>query len=132
MLAWVPYHKPPPSILPVNHWIAPSRSNSSRQYRSRSHARPLAPNKKQFSCRTPGRVSSFYCIEPTLTQTTPVQKVVRWKPQIASCSRGSRHPPCLHPRQCLRYYFVRHVCHVIVHVSNHVTFCTPLQEKVTS
>lgn len=121
---------------PVNRWIAPSRSNGSRRYRSRSHVRSLASDGKWFSHRTPGHVSPFYFIRPVLTQTALVQKVVQWKPQIASCSHRSRHPPRLCPHQRPRYYLVCRVCHVIHpfsdHVIHHVTFRTSLQDKVTS
>lgn len=97
-------------MTPVNCWITPSRSSGSRRYRSRSNIRPLAPDRKQFSRRTQGHVSPFYCIGPILMQTTPVQKSLPMETTycllfspLTSCTTFAPvllfHPQCLpcHP-----------------------------------
>jgi len=109
MFGGLPRNNYPPPMPPVNRWIGPSRSNGSRQYRSCSDVRTLAPDRKRFSHYTPGRVSSAHCIEPVLLETTPY---------IRRCDRNHKPLPpppdhVIRPPQRPRYYFVCHVSHVI-------------------
>jgi len=113
-------YKPLPTQSSVNHRIGPSPSNGSHQYQRCSDVWTIAPDRKRFSRRTPGRVSPPYCIGAILPETAIVQKAVWWNhkpPPVpvanvihhVSCHSPLFRPPCppCHPPHHLPYSATR-------------------------